>query len=152
MSFVNTGVPSFGRLILSALPHIILDVKADAAHKIRIWYLSTNTGTAGDGLSEVATFTSKTEIPLLPTEHHNLVVELTTAMIAEDFGSIANRDGSPKYPGMLQTAQLFRVRYERNLAKAKESASKRLMGRGPVAFRLAGAERYARRYGSRGHR
>ena len=124
-NIITTDIPSYGTVVLAQTPFILLNTKADAVHKLRIKYLTTNTGTNAAGDSEVEVFTSKSEIPLLPKEYHNLLVELVTTLIAEDLANMTKDDGSPALPGMSGVAQLYRSKYERNLGRDIEHARRR---------------------------
>ena len=100
----------------------MLNTIADAAHTIRIKYLSSNTGKQTDG-TVVSAIGALGDVPLIPREHHNLLVLLVSTIVAEDLANQINpSSGRPKYPTMAVAAKDLRQRYEFMLLKAKRDA------------------------------
>jgi hypothetical protein len=117
--------PTYGVLIRARDPFILMDTKADAAHKLRIRYLSRNTATDSSGTTEVSSITQNDQIPDLPETYHEFIITDVVKRICEDLSTHRNRAGTPKYPGLIDALALFRTKYAEELHKYKNQARKR---------------------------
>lgn len=137
---ISSGKPRVGVTVRTRQPYVLFEVKADQDYVINLRYLSLNVGTNSSGENEVATFTSRTEIPILDVRYHRLIMLCAGKMIAGELAPLTNPDGSERYPGMSKALEYYTAEYEAQLAKDKEEASQRSIARNDTAFRFAGAE------------
>lgn len=119
------GIPSYGIVVYTYLPYILMDKKADLVHKLRIKYLSKNTGLDSSGTTEQSSIDAPDELPNLPSEYHELLVTLMICKIAEDLMNLTDAQGNLLFPGLANTANVMRGRYERDLAAFKNRATQR---------------------------
>ena len=144
---VPTSIPQYGVLVLADNPYILLNVIADGAHKIRIKYLSSNTGKQPDGtiVSEIGQLG---DTPLIPREYHNILVTLVTMLISEELASqVDSGSNKPKHPTMAKAAKDFRERYEYQLIKAKRDARRTYITPLRGAFQFVNTEMILKRTG-----
>lgn len=139
---LQTAQPTFGVLVYERNPIILLDTKADAAHKIRLKYLSLVTATQADGVTERTAIASLTDIPDIPREFRELLLTLIIAKTAEELASVVNTEnGNPLFPAMMQVAQTYRQRYEVELERKKTQARRRPISRQQAPFQFSEMER-----------
>lgn len=137
---ISTGKPSLAVLQKTLQPFVLFDKIADQAYVIRVKYLSKSAGTNAAGTSDVTSFTSRTEIPRLYEEHHELFLLLMGKIIAGELSPLTDKDGKPRFPGMQKAYQYFATEYERELQKAKEKADRRYISRVPPVCNWGGLE------------
>lgn len=137
---ISQQMPSFGILVRTQHPYILLNSKADLVHTLRIKYLSTNTGLDSSGITEQASLDAPDELPNLPSDYHELLVTLMIAKVAEDLQGLTNEDGKPLFPGLRATAELMRGRYERDLAAFKNRATQKRIDLIQRPFEFASGE------------
>jgi hypothetical protein len=136
---VGTGTPRTACLIRTRQPYLLFDVKASEGWVVNLRYLSLNKGTDSSGENAVSSFTSRTEIPDLDERYHRLIMLCAGKMIAGELAPLTNPDGSERYPGMSKALQYFNSEYEAQMAKDKEEASNRSIGRVMQSFDFGGA-------------
>jgi hypothetical protein len=137
---ISTAVPSYGILVMADTPYILLNTKADAAHTIRLKYISSNPAKNTSNV-ELAAFASTTDAPHLPVEYHPMVQYLATALIAEELAHRVDAEGKPMFPQMGSAAKYYRELYNSMLQDVKEKSRKRLITGTQQRFSFSGAER-----------
>ena len=139
-AYLATGVPQYASMVWTREPFLLLSCKSDAAHKIRIKYLSKNTGLNAAGDTEQVALDSFDEIPNIDSQYHSLLVTLMSARICEDLMGLVDPEGKPLYPGLRVTAEVMRNRYERDLQVFKNRATQFKLDVVTKNYDFAGAE------------
>lgn len=137
---ISSGRPRVGVTVRTRQPYVIFEVKSDSNYVVNLRYLSLNVGTNSSGENEVATFTSRSEIPILDIRYHRLIMLCVGKMIAGELAPLTDPNGSERYPGMRAALEYFSNEYEMQLAKDKEEAGNRSIARNDTAYRFAASE------------
>lgn len=137
---VSSGRARLAVVVRTRQPYVLFQDKISEGFVVNLRYLSLNVGTDSSGTNEVSSFTNRNEIPILDVRYHRLIMLCAGKIIAGELAPLTNPDGSERYPGMTKALAWFTQEYEMQLAKDREEASNRSIGRQMQAFNFSGAE------------